>query len=226
MKMFNQLIENEDVSFLQDEAMKLLDMAITVSVISGRFSKANNVNKYEECLFNGINMVNDNDGSRYKCGLWNSSTRAGRLKDLTKFDNEFFNISVDRTNQTDHQVHIMYEMVYQAILDAGLNPANLRGSNTCVFFGSHCNEFDICFLSDQSAASVCYPAQHARLTAQYFDLKEMTASYDATCASSLTALSAAVDAIDQGLIDQAIVVTSNIGVNPTVNKELLEFKTL
>lgn len=52
---------------------------------------------------------------------------------LEKFDSDLFKIHPKQADAMDPQVRILLEKAYSAILDAGLSPAAMRGSNTGVF---------------------------------------------------------------------------------------------
>lgn len=226
-RMFAQSVGDAELKrLLQDEAMKLPDMNIAVSGMAGRFPKANSVNELEECLLNGTDMINENDEERFTCGLWGLPKRAGRLIDLTKFDNEFFDINIEEANHMDFQMRILYEVVYEALLDAGLNPAEMRGTKTGVFLGLHCNEFENEIAADPAVKPLGYFAQHAIRIAQYFDFRGLTSSYDAACASGFVGMYAAVQALSEGLIDQAIVCSSTIPIKPIVNFAFLQLQML
>jgi len=210
-----QVSEEELRRLVQDEAMRLPDLGLVVSGMAGRFPKADSTNEFEENLRAGLDMVNDQDEARFQCGLWGLPPRAGRLKDLSRFDSEFFGYSEEEANYLDFQLRILYEVVYESILDAGINPANLRGTNTGVFFGLHCNEFENAMADDPAFKSNGYYAQFAVKVAQYFDLRGLTVTFDAACASAFVGFHNAVDALKAGLIDQAIVCSSNIPIHPT-----------
>lgn len=61
------------------------------------------------------------------------SRRRALIDGLEKFDASFFKIHPKQADAMDPQGRILLEQAYSAILDAGINPATLRGSNTGVF---------------------------------------------------------------------------------------------
>ena len=221
-----QVDEAELVRLVQDEAMSLPDMNIAVSGLAGRFPKANSLNEFEANLRQGVDMVNEQDNSRFTCGLWGLPPRAGRLKDLSRFDFEFFGFAPEEANYIDYQLRILYEVVYESILDAGLNPATLRGSRTGVFFGLHCNEFENAMADEPAFKSNGYYAQFAVKVAQYFDFRGINVTFDAACASGFVGLHNAVEAINEGLVEQAIVCSSNIPIHPTGSFIFLQMQML
>jgi len=54
---------------------------------------------------------------------------------LEKFDAEYFNIPFNEVPLIDPMGRILLEHTYEAIVDAGVNPKDLRGTNTGVFIG-------------------------------------------------------------------------------------------
>lgn len=218
--------EEEKLRTMQEEAMELPDLNIAVSGIAGRFPKSGSVNEFEDNLYRGIDMVNDQDESRFTCGLWGLPPRAGRLKELDRFDGNFFGFSLEEANYIDFQLRILYEVVYESILDAGVNPASLRGSRTGVFFGLHCNEFENAMADDPAFKSSGYYAQFAVKVAQYFDFRGITVTFDAACASGFVGLHNAVEALKDGIIEQAVVCSSNIPIHPTGSFIFLQMQML
>jgi len=45
--------------------------------------------------------------------------RAGKLKDLSKFDATFFGVHNKQANRMDPQLRMLLEVTYEAIVDAG-----------------------------------------------------------------------------------------------------------
>lgn len=214
-KYYRKVDDDELRRLTQDEAMQLPDKNIAISGMAGRFPKSDSMNEFEDNLRRGVDMVQDNDNTRFACGLWGLPPRAGRLKDLSRFDYEFFGFTLEEANYVDFQMRILYEVVYESIMDAGVNPADIRGTNTGVFFGLHCNEFENALADDPAFKSNGYYAQFGVKVAQYFDFRGLTITFDAACASGFVGLHNAVHAMEEGIIDQAIVCSSNIPVHPT-----------
>lgn len=69
-------------------------------------------------------------------------TRLGTINNLEKFDADFFDISFKQANLMDPMIRMLLEHTYEAIIDAGINPKQLRGKNTAVIIGS-------CYLESQ-----------------------------------------------------------------------------
>jgi fatty acid synthase, animal type len=120
-------------------------MEIVVSGISGRFPNSNNINEFAYNLFNKIDMTDD-DESRWKHFTSKVPPRFGKIRNLEKFDASFFSTLNKHANWTDPQMRILLEHAYEAILDAGISPQSMVGSNCGVFIG--------CSVSDAKDAFV------------------------------------------------------------------------
>lgn len=62
-------------------------------------------------------------------------SRNGKLKDIVSFDATFFGVHAKQADVMDPQLRLLLEVTYEAIVDSGYNPADLRGTKTGVFIG-------------------------------------------------------------------------------------------
>lgn len=162
-----------------------------------------------------------------KQGLWDLPKKAARIKDISRFDNEFFGITKEVADYTDHQLRNLYEVVYESILDAGLNPAKVRGDRkTGIFFGFHTAETENEFMDKPHFRTTGYQAQLLTAVTNYFDIQGVTGSFDAACASSFAAFHQAVLNLKAGLVDTAIVCGVNISVRPGTAYQFLLLQML
>lgn len=75
-----------------------------------------------------------NEGHRWKHTLNpDLPQRMGIIDGVDKFDSSFFDVNSNAANQMDPQVRMLLELSYGAIMDAGIHPTSLNGSNTAVF---------------------------------------------------------------------------------------------
>ena len=58
--------------------------------------------------------------------------RIGKMNNIEKFDPTFFDIPASEAHVLDPGFRILLEHTYEAIIDAGVNPAELQGTNTSV----------------------------------------------------------------------------------------------
>jgi len=64
--------------------------------------------------------------------IYGMPSRIGNINNIEKFDAEFFNISAEEAHLLDPGIRILFENTYAAIIDAGVNPAELQGTRTGV----------------------------------------------------------------------------------------------
>ncbi|GFY55991.1 fatty acid synthase [Trichonephila inaurata madagascariensis] len=108
---------------------------IVISGISGRFPESDDVAEFSRNLYQKIDLVTESK-KRWEPGLCGLPKRLGQLKDISKFDNEFFNVSEKQAHLSDPQGRMLLETTYEAIVDAGYDPDDLRGRKIGVFIGN------------------------------------------------------------------------------------------
>lgn len=62
--------------------------------------------------------------------------RTGKVSAVGKFDALFFGVHFKQAQTMDPMCRMLLEHAYEAIVDAGINPKQLRGSRTGVFMGT------------------------------------------------------------------------------------------
>lgn len=115
------------------------DDDIVISGISGKFPNANNMAEFSHSLYNKIDMIDDAE-SRWRHTNPEIPRRSGKIHGLEKFDASFFGVNFKQARTMDPQSRLLLEHSYEAVLDSGINPKSLRGSNTGVFIGASFNE--------------------------------------------------------------------------------------
>lgn len=63
-------------------------------------------------------------------GFRGTPKRSGTIAEVNKFDNIFFGIPHSQVESIDPRHRILLETVYESIVDAGVNPIELRGTKT------------------------------------------------------------------------------------------------
>ena len=200
---------------------------IVISGVSGRYPESDNIDEFATNLFNGVDMVTETD-RRWPTGLYGLPTRNGTLKDISKFDSQFFGISPKQADQMDPQLRMLLEVSYEAICDSGINPNELRGTRTGVFIGVSSSEALYAYSHNPSELSGysmtgCASSMLANRLSFFFDFKGPSYTIDTACSSSLVALDAAVQAIKSKYCDYAIVGGSNLLTRPQTS---LQFQRL
>lgn len=107
---------------------------IAVTGIAGRFPNADNLREFAYNLYNKVDMI-DGEETRWKNFNERLPQRCGKVRNIDKFDTAAFRVNGRQANSSDPQFRILIEHCYEAILDAGISPRTLQGSNTGVFVG-------------------------------------------------------------------------------------------
>ena len=187
---------------------------IVISGIAGRFPKSHNVAELSDNLFNKIDMCESRQ-TRFKYFNAETPDRNGFTYDLDKFDANFFSLRNRFSMFTDPQQRTLLEHAYEAMIDAGMCPKQLRGSRTGVYIGSCAVEAD-----EQLTFNPCLKFSFGLLgTARSLlanrisfslDLQGPSLMVDTACSSSGYAFDLAYSAIRSGECEAAIVGGSNI----------------
>lgn len=191
---------------------------IVISGISGVFPLSRNIKEFEYNLYNKVNMVND-DESRWKHTNPNVPRYTGKVPNLTGFDATFFGVHQMQADNMDPQNRLLIEESFKCVIDAGVNPNELRGQNTGVYIGSCVSESESYLCFSQNVPSGfgiigCSKAMFANRISYSLGLNGPSMLCDTACSSSMYALSLAYRAFQNGEIDSAIVGGANLCLHP------------
>ncbi|XP_050301861.1 fatty acid synthase [Anthonomus grandis grandis] len=199
--------------------MKHID-DVVITGISGRLPESSNIEEFKQQLFDGVDLVTD-DARRWPSGLYGLPTRTGKIKDLTKFDASFFGVHAKQAHVMDPQLRMLLELCHEAIVDAGINPNDVKGSRTGVFIGVSDSESSEYWTAQDPETITgygltgCCRAMFPNRISYTFDFKGPSYAIDTACSSSLFAFQQAVNAIQTGQCDSAIVGGVNLLLKPT-----------
>ncbi|UYV71843.1 FASN [Cordylochernes scorpioides] len=90
---------------------------IVITGISGRFPLSDNILEFQKNLFEKVDMLSSSE-PRYKEGLYGLPKRIGKIKDLSKFDPTYFNISPMQADVMDPMSRLLLESSCEALIDA------------------------------------------------------------------------------------------------------------
>ncbi|XP_038079053.1 highly reducing polyketide synthase ZEA2-like [Patiria miniata] len=133
--------------------------------------------------------------------------RCGFIHDIDKFDNTFFKISPREASSMDPQQRHILEVTYEAFEDAGIIPDTL-GESCGVYIGVGMMDYTIMMMETSlinpyTHTGVAHSAVANRIS-YAFDLRGPSYAVDTACASSMTAMHSACNAIWNGECTTAV----------------------
>ncbi|NXA42880.1 FAS synthase, partial [Eudromia elegans] len=203
---------------------------VVIAGIAGKLPESENLQEFWENLLNGVDMVTEDD-RRWKPGIYGLPKRNGKLKDISKFDASFFGVHPKQANTMDPQLRLLLEVSYEAILDGGINPGTLRGTDTGVWIGASGSEAAEAFSQDPEellgySMTGCQRAMFANRISYFYDLMGPSITIDTACSSSLIALENAYKAIRHGQCSAALVGGVNLLLKPNTSVQFMKLGML
>ena len=191
----------------------------------------NNPEQFWHLLANGIDAIEEVPASRWdkrryfdpdpaRAGTTYTHT-GGFIRGIDEFDAQFFGISPREALHADPQQRLLLELAYEALEDAGFDPAGLTGSKTGVFVGISTYDyatmqsgvgqrFDIGAYSNLGLAQ----SIAANRISYFFDFTGPSLAVDTACSSSLVAAHLACQSIWSGESSLALVGGVNAVLKP------------
>lgn len=203
---------------------------VVIAGIAGKLPESENLQEFWENLLNGVDMVTEDD-RRWKPGIYGLPKRNGKLKDISKFDASFFGVHPKQAHTMDPQLRLLLEVSYEAILDGGINPATLRGTDTGVWIGASGSEAAEALSQDPEellgySMTGCQRAMLANRISYFYDLTGPSLTIDTACSSSLVALENAYKAIRHGRCSAALVGGVNLLLKPNTSVQFMKLGML
>ena len=103
---------------MDPSVLERYDGSIVISGISGRFPSAVNTKELTTKILNGEELTSETS-TRWVNELL--PDRFGFLHCLDKFDANFFGLTSRQAHQTDPQMRLLLEAVFEAMIDAGIS---------------------------------------------------------------------------------------------------------
>ncbi len=146
--------------------------------------------------------------------------RAGVLDDIWGFDLSVFKFSPREAIQMDPQQRLLLQVVWEALEDARIDPADLEGQRVGVYVGASSMDHGSILGRDPSLVdSYMMTGNTLSLVANRishgFDFRGPSFVVDTACSSSLVAMDQARQALAAGDIDTAIVAGVNMLLTPS-----------
>ena len=206
--------------------------AIVIAGISCRLPESDNMEEFWEHLICGADMVTEDD-RRWEPGFGGLPRRNGKLKDLSKFDAEHFQVNPLQAHAMDPQLRILLEVAYEAIIDAGVTPTKLKETKTGVYVGSMFSEsLEASGCLQQANNHVGYgltgacDSMFSNYLSFYFGFKGPSLTVNTGCSASLYAFDLAVQSLRVGQCQHAVVAGTNILLKPGTAMHMLKLGML
>ncbi len=171
-------------------------------------------------LVSGRDMVTV-DSRRWPVGYGGLPARSGKIDGLDRFDAVFFNVHGRQARVLEPQLRMLLEVGWEALVDAQIDPARLRGSATGVYVGATQANANIAWLRDEARISGyentgAAQSMFANRLSYFFDFRGPSKCVDTACSSSLVALDDAVRDLVTGRCDTALVGGCNTTLWPAL----------
>ncbi|CAG7787029.1 unnamed protein product [Allacma fusca] len=195
-----------------------LESEIVISGLSGRFPQSDNLDEFWENLVEGRDMVSESHTRFNDLGL-KMPSRMGILKSLEKFDAEYFSVHGKQANVLDPRLRKLLEVTYEAIVDAGVNPSTLQGTNTGVFVAASDSEASAIWKRSGEKSNIygvlgSAVSMLANRLSFAFGFHGPSYVVDTACSSASVATQQALMSIQAGLCDAAIIAGGHIHHDP------------
>ncbi|XP_050552883.1 fatty acid synthase-like [Spodoptera frugiperda] len=200
---------------------------VLITGVSGYFPDSDSVIHLQENLFNKVDLISG-DSRRWTLAHPEIPQRTGKINNVNKFDASFFGVHYKQAHTMDPMCRILLEKAYEAVIDAGVNPKELRDTKTGVFVGACFSESEKTWFYEKMQVNGfgitgCSRAMLANRISYWLGVTGPSYTVDSACSSSLYALEHAFRAIRDGHCDAAIVGGSNLCLHPYVS---LQFSRL
>lgn len=146
----------------------------------------------------------------------------GYLTGIDRFDAGFFHISPREAARMDPQQRLVLETSWEAIEDAGIPADQLVARRVGVYVGQWLSDFEMRLLADPDITDFEMTTGTGRYTtagrvSHFLNLQGPSLTLDTACASSLTAVHLAVQALRSGECEMAFAGGVNLILNPHIS---------
>jgi acyl transferase domain-containing protein len=196
-----------------------------------RLPGAEGLAAYWRLLCGAVDATSDIPGTRWDAGAMLATgpvtpgtvvTRRGAFLDqVDQFDNGFFQISAREARAMDPQQRIFLEVAWEALEDAGVDVAALRGGRTGLFVGLNSTDYQQLVTRNATDVDLYYGTGNsfsgaAGRLSYFLGVRGPSLAVDTACSSSLVAVHLAGRSLACGESEVAVVGGVNIMVTPTV----------
>jgi acyl transferase domain-containing protein/NADPH-dependent curcumin reductase CurA/acyl carrier protein len=180
-------------------------------------------------LSEGREAIREVPADRWDADAWYSPDAAAPAKSLTKwggfldridgFDAAYFGVLPREAERMDPQQRLLLEVAIEALDDAGLSEAHLKGSRTGVYIASYHSDYaqmqhsDLAAIDARTLTGTLHSVVANRLS-YLLDLRGPSLSIDTACSSSLVAIHLACQSLRSGESDLAVAGGVSLMISP------------
>ncbi|KPA18737.1 polyketide synthase, partial [Candidatus Magnetomorum sp. HK-1] len=181
-----------------------IDSDIAVVGMSCRFPGANTVDEYWELLSQGKSSIAPVKAERWG---YQSAFHAALVENITNFDTDFFLIPKEDVPAMDPQALILLEESLKLFYHAGYSHHDIKGKQIGVYIGgrSHHRKNEINLRKAKNPIACAGQNYLSANISHFFDLKGPCLVLDTACSSALVGMSVAINSLNAGEIESAIV---------------------
>ena len=207
--------ERDDLALLNSDPIAVIGMAC-------RFpAQSHSPEEYWAALMAGRSGIVEMPEGRWpdRTSLESARWPGCYLDAIDGFDAEYFGIAPREANQIDPQQRLLLEVVWEALWDAGIEPASLAGAVAGVFAAIYNSDYARMHFRDRTAlgAYAGIGTAHSVAAGRLSYLLNITGpslAVDTACSSSLVATHLAVQSLRSGECSVAIVGACSLKVLP------------
>ena len=218
------------------------DEPVAIVGMACRLPGAADLAAFWDLLRHGADGIDDGIPARLRSENWTrlrevlrrsgTDRVGGFLERVDEFDADFFGFSERETVRMSPAHRLLFEVVWEALEDAGVPTADLAGSRTAVFstalltpeYWYALDRDDMCDLYAISGAAISSTAA-GRISFE-LDLRGPHVAVDAACASSLLAVHMACASIRSGESSSAIVSSVNLQLGASYTTAMARGKVI
>ena len=190
-------------------------MPIAIIGLAGRFPGANTLREFHQVLREGRDCIAPVSKERFQRStlpfLEEEAMDMGRLREVDTFDHRFFNISLREAQGMDPHQRLMMELAWEAIESAACPAEQFHESRTAVIvtnatyeYQNHLTSAETHMISGNTQFAV------AGRIARFFNMQGPTMLVDTGCSSGLMGVNMAVDQLQLGRVDTALVLGARV----------------
>nr|WP_268251644.1 type I polyketide synthase [Streptomyces xanthochromogenes] len=193
------------------------DEPVAVVGMSCRLPGSDSPAAFWKLLTGGTSAIGDVPADRWGAQEPTAVSRGGFLDGVGDFDASFFAVSPREATAMDPQQRIVLELAWEALEDAGIVPASLRGTDTAVFVGTLRDDYSNLVYQRGTDALTQHTMTGlnrgviANRVSHHLGLRGPSMTVDAAQSSSLVAVHLACESLRTG--ESAAAIAAGVNLN-------------